>query len=135
LDRRPRECQLLRAVQTRPRVVMGNLLDSWRRWITFVGIALALLGVVVVGNAGRVKERELTAEQARATIAEFNFKRGVLVAAFSGVMSSCFAFGLDTSAALCGISSSSSKRTVWAGVLLLVIATIVIGAGNRINEL
>jgi L-rhamnose-H+ transport protein len=170
-----------------------------------------LLGVVVVGNAGRVKERELTAEQARATIAEFNFKRGVLVAAFSGVMSSCFAFGLDTgapirtltlaagtsplsqglpvlcvvlaggfttnflwclylivrnrtarelvggegpspdadggtphffattysprSAALCGISSSSSKRTVWAGVLLLVIATIVIGAGNRINEL
>jgi L-rhamnose-H+ transport protein len=114
---------------------MGNLLDSWWRWITFVGIALALLGVVVVGNAGRVKERELTAEQARATIAEFNFKRGVLVAAFSGVMSSCFAFGLDTSAALCGISSSSSKHTVWAGVLLLVIATIVIGAGNRINEL
>jgi L-rhamnose-H+ transport protein len=111
------------------------LANSHGGWITFVGIALALLGVVVVGNAGRVKERELTAEQARATIAEFNFKRGVLVAAFSGVMSSCFAFGLDTSAALCGISSSSSKRTVWAGVLLLVIATIVIGAGNRINEL
>jgi L-rhamnose-H+ transport protein len=25
------------------------------------------------------------------------------------------------------------KRTVWLGVLLLVVATIVIGAGNRLN--
>jgi L-rhamnose-H+ transport protein len=231
------------------------LANSHGGWITFVGIALALLGVVVVGNAGRVKERELTAEQARATIAEFNFKRGILVAAFSGIMSSCFAFGLDTGApiraltlaagtsplsqglpVLCVVlaggfttnflwclylivrnrtarelvggegpspdaddgappllrnylfsalggtvwyfqfffytmgesqmgrfafsswtlhmasiiifstiwgfvlkewaaSRSGTKRTVWAGVLLLVIATIVIGAGNRINEL
>ncbi len=31
-------------------------------------------------------------------------------------------------------SRAGTKRTVWAGVSLLVIATMVIGAGNRINE-
>jgi L-rhamnose-H+ transport protein len=31
-------------------------------------------------------------------------------------------------------SRFSTKRTVWMGVLLLVIATIVIGTGNYLNE-
>jgi L-rhamnose-H+ transport protein len=31
-------------------------------------------------------------------------------------------------------SGAGTKRIVWIGVLLLVIATIVIGAGNRMNE-
>ncbi len=30
-----------------------------------------------------------------AAIAEYNFTRGIVVALFSGLMSSCFAFGLD----------------------------------------
>jgi L-rhamnose-H+ transport protein len=32
-------------------------------------------------------------------------------------------------------SKVRTKRTVWAGIALLVLATIVIGAGNRLNEI
>jgi L-rhamnose-H+ transport protein len=77
---------------------MLRLAQSPGGWITFIGIGLALLGVIIVGRAGRSKELELTPEQARTNIAEFNFRRGVAVAVFSGLMSSCFAFGLDAGA-------------------------------------
>jgi L-rhamnose-H+ transport protein len=54
--------------------------------------------------ARRSRQRELTPEQAKATVSEFNFNRGVLVAVFSGVMSSCFAFGLDAGAPIRAIT-------------------------------
>lgn len=56
---------------------VGALAASHSGWVTFIGIALAIVGVIIVGRAGRTKERELTPEQAKSTIAEFNFKRGL----------------------------------------------------------
>jgi L-rhamnose-H+ transport protein len=80
------------------RGTLGNLIASPSGWLTFAGIGFAVLGIFVVARAGRSKERELTAEQSQATIAEFDFRKGVAVALFSGVMSSCFAFGLEAGA-------------------------------------
>ena len=80
------------------RGTLGNLIASPSGWLTFAGIGFAVLGIFVVARAGRSKERELTAEQAQGTIAEFDFRKGVAVALFSGVMSSCFAFGLEAGA-------------------------------------
>ena len=80
------------------RGTLGNLITSPGGWLTFAGIGFAVLGILVVARAGRSKERELTAEQSQATIAEFDFCKGVTVALFSGVMSSCFAFGLEAGA-------------------------------------
>lgn len=62
--------------------------------MTLVGIAVAIVGILVVAGAGRAKEREMSAGQGKQTILEFDFRKGLLVAIFSGVMSSCFAFGL-----------------------------------------
>jgi L-rhamnose-H+ transport protein len=80
------------------RGTLGHLITSPGGWLTFAGIGCAVLGIFVVARAGRSKERELTAEQSQATIAEFDFRKGVTVALFSGVMSSCFAFGLEAGA-------------------------------------
>jgi L-rhamnose-H+ transport protein len=80
------------------RGTLGILATSPSGWLTFAGIGFAVLGIYVVARAGRSKERELTAGQTQATIAEFDFRRGVTVALFSGVMSSCFAFGLEAGA-------------------------------------
>ena len=44
--------------------------------------------------AGIYKEREMSPEQQKETIKEFNLKKGVGVATLSGVMSACFAYGL-----------------------------------------
>jgi hypothetical protein len=63
------------------------------RWV-LAGLVVCVVGIIVTALAGRAKESEMTEAQKRDTVKEFNFKKGILVATFSGVMSACFAFGL-----------------------------------------
>ena len=56
---------------------------------------VCVIGIVVTALAGRSKEGEMSEEQKRDTVKEFDFKKGILVATFSGIMSACFAFGLS----------------------------------------
>lgn len=93
-------------------------------WITFTGIALAVGGVLIVARAGRAKERELAPEQSKAAIAEFNFRRGIAFAVFSGIMSSCFAFGLDAGAPIrtATLAAGTSQLSQGLPVLCVVLA-------------
>ena len=62
---------------------------------TLLGVAVCALGILLAGAAGISKEKELSAEQKKASVREFNLKLGLAVGIFAGVMSACFAFGLD----------------------------------------
>jgi hypothetical protein len=64
------------------------------RWV-LLGLVVCVAGIVVTALAGRAKEGEMSEEQKKTTVKEFNFKKGILVATFSGIMSACFAFGLS----------------------------------------
>ena len=61
---------------------------------------VSLLGIVLVGGAGMSKESELPDEVKKAAVAEYNFKLGLLVAIFSGLMSSGMNFGLHGGATI-----------------------------------
>jgi len=65
------------------------------RWV-LAGLVVCVIGIVVTALAGRSKEGEMSEEQKRDTVKEFDFKKGILVATFSGIMSACFAFGLSS---------------------------------------
>jgi L-rhamnose-H+ transport protein len=106
------------------RGMLGTLARSPSGWITFAGIALAVLGIIVVARAGRAKERELTAEQSRAAIEEFDFRKGVAVAVFSGFMSSCFAFGLEAGAPIreATLAAGTAQLSQGLPVLCVVLA-------------
>jgi L-rhamnose-H+ transport protein len=77
------------------RGTLGELAATASGRITFAGILLTLIGIVIVARAGRAKERELGSSARNAGVAEFNLTRGLAIAVFSGVMSGCFAWGLD----------------------------------------
>ena len=64
------------------------------RWV-LAGLGVCVIGIIVTALAGHSKEREMTEEQKRGTVKEFSFKKGIIVATFSGVMSAFFAFGLS----------------------------------------
>ena len=63
--------------------------------VSLYGVLISLLGIVLVGGAGMSKEGELPEEKKKAAVAEFNFKLGLCVAIFSGLMSSAISFGLQ----------------------------------------
>jgi len=64
------------------------------RWV-LAGLAVCVIGIVITALAGRSKEAEMSEDQKKDTVKEFDFKKGILVATFSGIMSACFAFGLS----------------------------------------
>ena len=64
-----------------------KILDTTSGNVILFGIVVCLLGIAIAGMAGMSKEREMGEAQKKALIKEFNFKKGILVATFSGVFS------------------------------------------------
>jgi L-rhamnose-H+ transport protein len=73
---------------------MGELISRNSGVITLIGVAVCIFGIAITGKAGVKKDGELSDDEKKAQIKEFNFQKGVWVAFFAGVMSACFAFGI-----------------------------------------
>lgn len=98
---------------------VSKLLASKPGLIILAGLAITLAGIVLVAAGGASKDRALSHDQKRATVPEFNYRKGLLVASFSGIMSSCFAFGLAAGADLRGISQAAGTPPLWSGLPVL----------------
>lgn len=85
------------------------------------GLAIGLIGIGVAGLAGIRKEWELSDEQKRAAVAEFSFKKGIWMAFFSGIMSSCFSFGLNAAEPICRVSVEHGTAQHWSGLPALIV--------------
>jgi L-rhamnose-H+ transport protein len=85
--------------------------------------AVSVLGIIFVGMAGRSKEGELPEEEKKKTVAEFNFKKGIIVAIFSGLTSSGMSFGLQGGPGLQKLALTTAPATsiIWAGMPVLVV--------------
>lgn len=89
--------------------------------VILAGVAACLVGIAFAGAAGVSKEREMSAEQKRASIKEFDLKKGLLVGTFSGVMSACFAYGLAAGDPVKAITLQHRTSTLWQGLPVLVV--------------
>ena len=72
----------------------GELITSTSGQVTLGGILVCLVGIAICGWAGISKEHELSEDQKKESIKEFDFKKGIWIALVCGIMSACFAFGL-----------------------------------------
>ena len=88
------------------------------------GVAVCLTGILIAGLAGVSKEREMTEEQKKENIKEFNFWRGILVATFSGIMSACFAYGLAAGDPIKAIALRHGSPVLWQGLPVLVVVLL-----------
>jgi L-rhamnose-H+ transport protein len=98
--------------------------------IILAGVAVCLLGIAFAGAAGVSKEREMSEAQKRASIKEFDLKKGLLVATFSGVMSACFAYGLAAGDPIKAITLQHGTTVLWQGLPVLV---VVLAGGFTTN--
>ena len=103
----------------------GKIVGTVSGKIILLGVAACLAGIGVSGLAGMSKERELSSEQKAATVSEFNFGKGMLVAIFAGVMSSCFAYGLAAGKPIAVLAKASLLRSggsdLWQNLPVLVV--------------
>jgi len=100
---------------------LGSLSSTASGKITLFGIALVLVGIFFVAKAGRAKEKQLQENKPDIERDEFNLRKGVLIAIFSGVMSSCFAFGLDAGEPIRNASALAGTSQWWKGLPVLCV--------------
>ncbi len=102
----------------------SEVLGTHSGMIILLGVAICLFGIVFAGTAGMSKEKELSQEQKRLTIKEFDLKKGLLVATFSGVMSACFAYGLAAGDPVKEMTIRHGTPPLWQGLPVLVIVLL-----------
>ena len=102
----------------------SEVLGTHSGMIILLGVAICLFGIVFAGTAGMSKEKELSQEQKRLSIKEFDLKKGLLVATFSGVMSACFAYGLAAGDPVKEMTIRHGTPPLWQGLPVLVIVLL-----------
>lgn len=102
--------------------------------LSLLGVGLSLAGIALVGMAGMSKEQELPEEQKKKAVAEYNFRKGLMIAVFSGVMSSAMSFGLQGGRTIEKLARETEPVTAaaWAGMPVLV---VVLMGGFIVNAL
>lgn len=80
---------------------------SWGQ-LVLVGLLVCVLGIILCGKAGMMKEKDLAVQQETKESAEFKIGLGLFVAVISGILSACFAFGIDA-----GKDMAHEANTLW----------------------
>jgi L-rhamnose-H+ transport protein len=108
--------------------LFGSLIHTTGGLVVVLGIAVALAGIAVVGKAGHDKEREQSArhliDRDHTLPRETDFRRGIAVAIFSGIMSACFAYGLDAGGPIRHLTLVRGTGTLWQGLPVLVVVLL-----------
>jgi L-rhamnose-H+ transport protein len=92
--------------------------------ITLAGVTICICGIAIAAVAGLIKEREMPSEEKRKSIAEFDFRKGIAVATFSGVMSACFAFALTAGNPIGQAALAAGTKQIWSGLPKLVVVLL-----------
>jgi L-rhamnose-H+ transport protein len=107
---------------------MAGILTSVSGRVILIGVGVCLAGIAVSGLAGMSKERELSPAEKQATIAEFSFVKGILVATVAGVMSACFAYGLAAGKPIAAAARArlieQRSADVWQNLPVLVVVLL-----------
>ncbi|GGD82547.1 L-rhamnose/proton symporter RhaT [Croceicoccus mobilis] len=117
-----------------PPIFRGTLVDIASRTsgqITLFAILITLVGIIVVARAGHAKDAEL-GDSASEGVAEFDLKKGLIIAVFSGVLSGCFAWGLDAGEPIRQLTLAAGTDPLSQGLPVLC---VVLAGGLTTNAI
>ena len=91
----------------------GNLFSDASGILIVVGVSLCIAGIAIIGYAGALKNKNLSEEERKASVKEFALKKGLTIAVFAGVMSACFAFGLQAGEPIKELAASKGTNPLY----------------------
>ena len=103
---------------------ISSLWHSGSGRIILAGVLLCLVGIAICGKAGVMKEKDLGETKTTGTIVEFNLRKGVLVATVSGILSSCFSFGLAFAKPIAILTAGSGVNPIFQNLPSLVVVLL-----------
>lgn len=114
--------------------------STWGQ-VVLLGVVICLVGIYICGRAGMLKENDLNEEDKKKSVAEFNLTKGLLVAITSGILSSCFNFGIEAGKPMADAAVASGLNPLyqnnvtyvvllWGGLTTNLIWSMILNARN-----
>ena len=82
--------------------------SSWGQ-LVLIGLLLCIVGIIISGKAGTMKDKELGAVKVDASGSEYKITLGLILAIISGVLSACFSFGIEAGATMGEVANTAWK--------------------------
>src|SRR5436190_7609133 len=129
-------------VPTPGKTSFTELLSTTWGQVILLGVVVCLLGIYICGRAGLMKERELSDEEKKKSVSEFSLVKGLAVAITSGILSSCFNFGIEAGKPMAETAVASGLNPLyqnnvtyvvllWGGLTTNLIWCIILNSRNR----
>ena len=92
--------------------------------ILLLGVIITLTGIAIIGYAGTLRSQNMSEEEKRAAVKDFALTKGLLVALLAGVMSACFALGLDAGTPIKEAALAGGVDGLYAGLPVIFLVTL-----------
>ncbi|WP_298499841.1 L-rhamnose/proton symporter RhaT [uncultured Algibacter sp.] len=124
------------------KVSFTDMLGSSGGQLVLLGVLVCLIGIGLSGKAGIMKENELTDEQKKESVLEFNLVKGLIVAVLSGILSSFFSFGIEAGKPLADAAVEAGYDhlfannvtfvvILWGGLVTNLVWTTILSIKNK----
>ena len=107
-----------------PAVFGGTDLFHGDGLVLLIGVCITLAGIAVIGYAGSLRAHNMTEEEKKAAVKDFALTKGLLVALLAGVMSACFALGLDAGTPIKEAALAGGVDGLYAGLPVIFLVTL-----------
>lgn len=107
-----------------PAIFAGKDLFHGDGLMLLTGVCITLAGIAVIGYAGSLRSRNMSDEEKRAAVKDFALTKGLLVALLAGVMSACFALGLDAGTPIKEAALAGGVEALYAGLPVIFLVTL-----------
>lgn len=127
---------------TEGKISFTDMMASQGGQLVLLGVFVCLVGIAISGRAGMMKERELSKEDQKASIPEFNLVKGLIIAVLSGILSSFFNFGIEVGKPMADAAVAAGHNPLfqnnvtfvvilWGGLSTNLIWTTILSLKNR----
>lgn len=107
-----------------PAIFAGKDLWHGEGLMLLTGVCITLAGIAIIGYAGSLRSQSMSQEEKTAAIKDFALTKGLLVALLAGVMSACFALGLDAGTPIKEAALSNGVKPLYAGLPVIFLVTL-----------
>jgi L-rhamnose-H+ transport protein len=98
--------------------------------VVLLSVVVCLIGIAICGKAGMLKEKELSAEQQKEGVKEFNLSKGLIVATISGILSACFSFGIEAGKPMAEVAKVAAEASGSSTLFVNNVTFVVILLGG-----
>ncbi|MGQ8337173.1 L-rhamnose/proton symporter RhaT [Sunxiuqinia sp. A32] len=116
---------------TEGKISIADMMATSGGQLVLLGVVVCVIGIAISGRAGMLKEREVSEEQSKKSVAEFALVKGLIIAIFSGILSSFMNFGIEAGKPMAEASVAAGNNPLFANN----VSYVVIMLGGLVTNL